>query len=62
MLAFFHPHNLFESLLIYAAIVVAGAIVCGSIGFVQERRKRKLDKSKIGNGSNINQKISEENL
>ncbi len=62
MLAFFHPHNLLESLLIYAAIVVLGAIVCGLIAFVQERQKRKFDKSKIGSDININQKISEEKI
>ena len=45
MAAFFHPHNLAESLIIYAAIAVLGAIVCGLIELAQVVRKRRAAKA-----------------
>lgn len=45
MTAFFHPHNLVESLIIYAAIAVICVIVCGLIELLQVMRKRKPAKA-----------------
>ena len=49
MPAFFHPHNLLETLIIYAAIAVLAGIVCGCIALYQEWQKRKFKRSKLKN-------------
>jgi len=46
---FFHPHNLLETLIIYAAIAVLAGIVCVGIALYQERQKQKFKRSKFKN-------------
>ena len=58
-MAFFHPQNLGESLLIYGAIVVLTGIVCGGITLVEARRQRRTDNSKSDTDKNINSKMTE---